>query len=302
MTASTGRSRERVVGQPEIRDRRHDPFAAMPVGACHVCAHGITTWPRPRIAALEASPSTPMQIMPSAMSAVLHQRIGLPGEVADAELAGDHLGGDQRHPGDAHTDGEAGKDVRQRGGEIDLAEDRRSRARLDTAPRAPAPGSTIAMPCSVLMQDREERAEEGDEDDALLVRRPQHDRHRHPGDGGDRAKHLGTGKMSSRTRRKRPITRPSGTATTAASDEADEDAPAAQHDVREEFRIVESPAQPARAPAPATGTLTKSDADVDAVFGQQVPGDEESAEAPERRAAMRPQPAAVEREPAPREL
>src|SRR5512132_1144522 len=56
---------------------------------------------------------------------VLHERVGLPGEVIDPELAGDHLGGDQRYPGDAHADREPSENVRQRGGKIDLAEDRR---------------------------------------------------------------------------------------------------------------------------------------------------------------------------------
>src|ERR1700730_3023406 len=55
---------------------------------------------------------------------VLDQRIGFPGEIADAVLAGDHLGRDQRHPGDAHPDREPSEDVRQRGRKINFAEDR----------------------------------------------------------------------------------------------------------------------------------------------------------------------------------
>src|SRR6266545_4489362 len=59
----------RVVAQAEIRDR---DFALLDrCSGCrgHVLAHGMTTRPTPRISALDPRPSTPMQIMPSAMSA-----------------------------------------------------------------------------------------------------------------------------------------------------------------------------------------------------------------------------------------
>ena len=48
-----------------------------------------------------------------------------------------------------------------------------------------------------------------------------------------------TGNTNSRTSRKRPITSPSGTATSAASRKPKHDAAAAQRDCAEEFRIVE---------------------------------------------------------------
>ena len=67
-------------------------------------------------------------------------------------------------------------------------------------------------------QDRKEGAEESDEDDALLVGRPQHDCHRHPGDRGNRAQDFGDRKDHLVDRLKRPITRPSGTPTSAASE------------------------------------------------------------------------------------
>ena len=182
---------------------------------------------------------------------VLNERIGLPGEVADAELAGDHLGRDQRHPGDAHTDSQAGKDMRQRGGEIDLAEDR-ALARAQTLRRAYQHLVDHLHAVERVDENGEERAEEGDEDDALLVRRPQHDRHRHPGDGGDRPKHLG--------HRKDELADDTETAHHQAErhgddgreQEPDQDPAAAQQRHGRRISDLRMPASAVRAPVPAT--------------------------------------------------
>jgi hypothetical protein len=55
---------KRIVRKTEIPDVDESLWLVAHV----VRAHGMTTCPRPRIAALEASPRTPMQIIPSAMS------------------------------------------------------------------------------------------------------------------------------------------------------------------------------------------------------------------------------------------
>jgi hypothetical protein len=65
----------------------------------------------------------------------------------------------------------------------------RSRA-PSIAPARTSTGIDQRHAVKVFDQDREERAEEGDEDDALLVGRPKHDRHRHPGDRRDRPQHF----------------------------------------------------------------------------------------------------------------
>ena len=84
-------------------------------------------------------------------------------------------------------------------------------------------------------QDREERAEEGDEDDALLVGRPSMIAIGTQAIAGIGRSTSATGKMISWTSLKRPMIRPSGTADHRREREAEEDAPAAQEDVQQEF-------------------------------------------------------------------
>ena len=81
--------------------------------------------PATRIAPLHSRPSTPMVIMPEHDLGVGDQRVRFPGEVADAELARDHLGRDQRDPRHAHADRQAGEDVRQRAGQHHVPQQRR---------------------------------------------------------------------------------------------------------------------------------------------------------------------------------
>jgi len=63
------RPSRRVGGLAELLDRGFAMLNRCGRGYGHVVAHGMTTPPRTRISALEPRPSTPMQIMPSAMSA-----------------------------------------------------------------------------------------------------------------------------------------------------------------------------------------------------------------------------------------
>jgi len=124
-----------------------------------------------RMMPLHASPRTPIVIMPS-MIAGYPQRVRLPGEVADPELAGDHLGGDQRNPGHAHADRKTREDVRQRARQDHVPE----QLRLVGAEAAAGPDQHAIQrmhAVMVLRQDRKERTDEGDEDDGGLVVRPQ---------------------------------------------------------------------------------------------------------------------------------
>ena len=84
------------------------------------------------------------------------------------------------------------------------------------------------------------------------------------------------GKTISRTSLKRPMIKPSGTATTAAIAEADQDAAAAQHHVHEELGVVRS-AHQAIEHLPGRGHVDEADVHVHPVFGQQVPGQQETA-------------------------
>ena len=163
------RAFERVVAQAEIGRPRYGLSSGRLLGHIHARPHGITRLADAADHGARAEAEHADADHAERDVGVLHQRIGLPGEIADAELAGDHLGRDQRHPGDAHADGEAGEDVRQRGGKIDLAEDRRF-ARTEALRRAHQHRIDHRHAVQRVEQDREERAEEGDEDDALFVR------------------------------------------------------------------------------------------------------------------------------------
>ena len=137
-----------------------------------------------------SQPSTPMVIMPTKHAGVVDDRVGLPGAVADAELAGDHLRGDHADPRHAHADRQPAEDAGQ---------DARAAPRSRSTCRRPPPivqhgvlphGRQRPHGVPGADQDREERRGEGDEDDALLVGGEQQDRHRHQRDRRDRPHHL----------------------------------------------------------------------------------------------------------------
>ena len=58
-------------------------------------------------------PTTPMSTMAAITVARLPALYGVPDEEADAGAAGEHLDGDDHHPGDAHRQPQAGDDRRQ---------------------------------------------------------------------------------------------------------------------------------------------------------------------------------------------
>ena len=108
---------------------------------------------------------------------------------------------------------------------------RAPRLRADATRRAVEPLDAV----DGVQQDREQRADEGDEDHALLGRREHQDRERDPGHGRDRPQHL--------ERRQQRLRAPAGSGrsagpapmpSAAAMREAEEDAPqAASHVLRE---------------------------------------------------------------------
>src|SRR6185295_123918 len=110
---------------------------------------------------------------------VLHDAVGDPREVADAELAGDHLGGDQTDPRHAHADRQPRHDRRQGAGQHDLAEDRGA-AGAEAGGGADELAVDSLDAVDRLQHDRKERAEGGDEDDTRALGGPEHDADRHP--------------------------------------------------------------------------------------------------------------------------
>ncbi len=179
----------RLVAEAEVLDV-DAAFRGCGHGA-HPFFHGMTMWPMPRIAALDASPRTPMQVIPERDIGVLHQRIGFPGEVTDAELPEIISAAISETHATPMPTVRPVKMFGSDAGKIDLAENRPLPWRQGTARRAPAPDPPVVIPCSVLIRIGKNEPRNVMKIDAFLVRRPQHDRHRHPGDGRDRAPHLG---------------------------------------------------------------------------------------------------------------
>ena len=86
-----------------------------------------------------------------------------------------------------------------------------------------------------------------------------------------------TGNTSSRMRRKRPISSPSGMAIDGREQESDQDAAAAQRHVGEEFRVAER-ARGALEHRFRRRHVEEADVDVDPVLGEDVPQQQEEHE------------------------
>ena len=81
---------------------------------------------------------------------VFDERISFPGEVANAELAGDHFGGDEGDPGDPHADGQSGEDLPAGRRGARLPGRWMIRGRRGSGRRGRGTGSTCSMPMRVL--------------------------------------------------------------------------------------------------------------------------------------------------------
>ena len=92
-------------------------------------------------------------------------------------------------------------------------------------------------------QDWKKRSEKGDEDDALLVGRPQHDRHWYPGNGRDRTQNFGDRKQDFVSQPETPHHQPERRRDYGRQREAKHNPATAQHHMHEEFRIVRGPNQ-----------------------------------------------------------
>ena len=116
---------------------------------------------------------------------IVDDRVGLPGAVAEAEVAGDHLGRDHADPGDAHADGEPAEDPGHDAGQDDVPSTRRRLAPMVSSASSHTVGRARTA-CRVLTRIGKNAAVAVMKTMPCSLRREQQDRHRHQRDRRDR--------------------------------------------------------------------------------------------------------------------
>lgn len=115
--------------------------------------------------------------------------VGLPGVIADAELAGDHFRRHQAEPRGAHADGQAGDDARRSARKNDLQQDGPAPC-PEAFRRGDQPWVDAFDAVHGVEQDREQCAGEGDEHHRQLRRGKHQDRQGNPRHRRDRTQHF----------------------------------------------------------------------------------------------------------------
>jgi len=135
-------------------------------------------------------------------------------------------------------------------------------------------------------EDRKERSEKGNEDDTLLVGRPQHDGHRNPGDGGDRAQHFRDRKQDLVRELEPSHHQPERNRDDRRQRKAKQDAAATQHHMHEESGIMQR-ARQAFIHGRRRGNIGEADEEDDAVILSVDARPEETPRARRRRQTPR---------------